>query len=131
MIPDGLWTAMQQATAGSTRLVVPREARVAYLRGMYRHFETTHTDALLERLEKLAPLVGRVVLEQWRESIEARDWDSFVEGVLRLHYDSSYQRACKRDGRQEAELVELKEVSTARYAALAMVLRANEKKRSS
>ena len=72
------------------------ESRVSLLCEEYQHFFSQPT-RLLEQIEKLRPLVGEEMAEQWRGQVQAGDWRSLVRGLLEHHYDPSYRRSISRN----------------------------------
>ena len=56
-IPKNTWAGMRK---GSVPLLeVPMESRVRWIRGGYKHFETTDVSRLVEKLQKLVPKCGK------------------------------------------------------------------------
>ena len=86
----------QMAAGECVWLDVPVAARVAHLRGEYRHFVAD--PALL--MQKLAPLKaqrGGDMLARWQTMASAGNIDGVVESLLVDHYDPLYTTAIKRN----------------------------------
>jgi tRNA 2-selenouridine synthase len=121
-IPKNTWAGMK---AGSvTLLEVPMPSRVAWIRGGYKHFETTDVPRLVEKLQKLVPKCGKKKVAEWEAWIAAERWDEFVEDILLNHYDSAYAEAAKRSGRDDenAEFLMLPNTDDETYAKAAAEL---------
>ena len=129
-IPKHTWAGMRRGSV--TLLEVPMEARVAWIRAGYKHFETTEVDRLVEKLRVLTPKVGRAKVEEWERAVERREWDAFVEDILVCHYDAAYAQAAARSGRDDerAEHLMLPDTEDETYAeAAAALIRAHDRPR--
>jgi tRNA 2-selenouridine synthase len=51
---------------------------------------------LAQRLEALAPLVGKTVLKRWAAFATEKEWDALIGELLSLHYDPLYTRSLQR-----------------------------------
>ena len=80
-----------------TLLEVPMESRVRWIRGGYKHFETTDVSRLVEKLQKLVPKCGKKKVAEGGDDRGGR-WDEFVEDILLNHCDSAYADNGKRSG---------------------------------
>jgi tRNA 2-selenouridine synthase len=89
-VPDALLARMR--TAECARVDLPREARIALLKDEYGHF-LADPALLAQRLEPLAPLLGRDLLARWAALAEAGDFDTLVGELLDRHYDPMYRRS--------------------------------------
>jgi tRNA 2-selenouridine synthase len=93
-VPEPLIHAMRAST------VVVIEADVAvrsrFLLDEYVHFRSD-PPGLMRMLDKLIALHGAERVAQWRSLIEADQWDTLVERLLREHYDPSYDRSMQRN----------------------------------
>ena len=121
-IPKNTWAGMRKGSV--TLLEVPMESRVRWIRGGYKHFETTDVSRLVEKLQKLVPKCGKKKVAEWEEMIAAERWDEFVEDILLNHYDSAYADAAKRSGRDDknAEFLMLPDTEDKTYARAAAEL---------
>ena len=72
--------------SGCIRLEAGERERVALLREDYAHFEARR-EALVEKLECLAPLHGSERIEQWKSLLGNDDWNALVRDLLESHYD--------------------------------------------
>jgi tRNA 2-selenouridine synthase len=68
------------------------ESRVGLLLRDYGHL-TQAPALLLDRLERLAPLLGRRRIDDWKAAIEAAQWPGFVADLLQHHYDPAYRKS--------------------------------------
>ena len=102
-----------------TLLEVPMASRVRWIRAGYEHFETTETERLVQKLQKLIPKVGREKVREWEAWVERENWDAFVEDILVNHYDTAYALAAARSGRDDeaAEFLMLPDTEDETYAA--------------
>lgn len=104
-VPPELFSRMR--VAPRTSLSLPMEARVAWIRAGYNHFETTHVRELQAALEQLVRLRGLETVAGWQRLVEAGRWDAFVESLLQQHYDPAYAKsreAFYRQGQGGAEV---------------------------
>jgi tRNA 2-selenouridine synthase len=121
-IPKNTWKGMRAGTV--TLLEVPMASRVRWIRAGYEHFETTETERLVQKLQKLIPKVGREKVREWEAWVERENWDAFVEDILVNHYDTAYALAAARSGRDDeaAEFLMLPDTEDETYAAAAAEL---------
>jgi tRNA 2-selenouridine synthase len=77
-------------------LVCPLETRIRFLCHHYAHFFSQPAD-LIDRLERLRPLVGGRLVDQWRLMIGERKWWPLVQSLLEAHYDPTYLRSMRRN----------------------------------
>ena len=121
-IPKNTWAGMKAGVV--TLLEVPMPSRVAWIRGGYKHFETTDVPRLVEKLQKLVPKCGKKKVAEWEAWIAAERWDEFVKDILLNHYDSAYAEAAKRSGRDDenAEFLMLPNTDDETYAKAAAEL---------
>jgi tRNA 2-selenouridine synthase len=117
-VPEALITRMRQSEC--IRLEAGERERVALLREDYAHFESRR-DALVEKLECLAPLHGNERIESWKSLLAAGDWDALVRDLLASHYDPAYRKSLFRNYRnaQSGEPVAVADISRAGFLALA------------
>ena len=120
--PKNTWKGMRAGTV--TLLEVPMASRVRWIRAGYEHFETTETDRLVQKLQKLIPKVGHKKVNEWERWVEEKKWDEFVEDILINHYDTAYALAAARSGRDDeaAEFLMLPDTEDETYAAAAAEL---------
>ena len=91
-VPERLIAAMWASPC--LRVELELTGRVALLKEEYVHF-LRDPQALVDRLQRLLPLHGRTVLEDWRAAVRAGDWDSLIGDLLKRHYDPAYIRSMK------------------------------------
>ena len=120
-VPEALMTKMRASACVDVCLEM--DPRVSLLCEEYQHFFSQPT-RLLEQIEKLRPLVGDDMAEQWRGQVEAGDWRSLVRGLLEHHYDPSYRRSISRNfpGHAQAVAVRPSGITPADYDAAASIL---------
>ena len=70
--------------------------RIEFLCQDYAHFFDQPT-ALIDRLERLKPLVGSALLNQWVTFIHEARWADLVRSLLVEHYDPTYLRSMQRN----------------------------------
>ena len=117
-LPPDLWRAM--TAAGGVELEVGVEERAAYLLREYRHF-TEQPAELKELLGMLRHRIGKSVVAEWCDAIDAGRWERFVAGVLERHYDPAYRHSRERSFPQvrgRLEVPSLSEEGVRRAAAL-------------
>jgi len=88
-VPPRLWCAMQQAPR--ITLSAPVEARTRHILALYGDIadDNAAIDAALSRLPRHH---SRETLALWRSQAAAGTTDLLVEGLIRAHYDPSYDR---------------------------------------
>ena len=77
------------------RLEPPLAERVRFLIEEYAHM-LADPAWLKDRLNQLAELHSREVMQRWTELIDAKAWDELVRNLLVNHYDPLYQRSMSR-----------------------------------
>jgi len=95
-VPDGLIARMRAADC--SRIEMPVAQRAELLLREYRHFVEDRA-ALVERLERLAPMHGRRVVDGWCELAQAGRWAEFVTALLEAHYDPAYDKSMGKNYR--------------------------------
>ncbi len=123
-VPEALMTKMRASAC--VEVCLETESRVSLLCEEYQHFFSQPT-RLLDQIEKLRPLVGDDMAEQWRGQVAAGDWRSLVRGLLEHHYDPSYRRSISRNfhGHAQAVAVRPSGITPADYDAAASILLGN------
>jgi tRNA 2-selenouridine synthase len=89
-VPDALIARMWASEC--ILLEAPMAARVELLKREYAHFFARVGD-LNAKLDCLAPLHGRALIDRWKSAAQAADWDGLVADLLERHYDPAYTRA--------------------------------------
>ena len=89
-IPSTLWTSMRKALR--VTITAPLAARVAFLQRDYRHL-IENNDDLMKLLSGLRRRYSKEVFDRWHKDIKDQNWDGFVTGILKTHYDPSYARS--------------------------------------
>ena len=119
-LPETLLCGMRRGR--SVTLVTALSQRVALIKEEY----CLHMDdpvALVQRLEPLAPLVGKAVLKRWEVFAAEKNWDALVGELLSLHYDPLYTRSLQRHfsagSASGGEAIDVTDVSAAAIAMLA------------
>ncbi len=92
-VPEALIEAMRGGEC--VLLEAPVAARLELLKHEYAHF-LENTEALIGRLECLAPLHGHAIIEKWKEMALARRWDRLIVDLLARHYDPAYTRSINK-----------------------------------
>ena len=93
-IPDPL---MERIRAGKCiELRSSTATRVSWLMREYEHF-VVNPESFKEKLSLLTSRYGKLQIEKWHQSIDARDFESLVEELLIMHYDPSYQSSIVRN----------------------------------
>ncbi len=101
-IPAVMWAAMRRAP--SLRVVAPMKSRILFLKRDYVHM--VNTPKLIEPL--LMGLKRRHNVKQlsaWSDMIAEAQWESFIQNLLEVHYDPSYQRSGNVRQENESELL--------------------------
>ena len=117
-VPEALIEAMRASDC--VLLEAPVAARLRLLKDEYAHF-LEHADALIGRLECLAPIHGHAVIEKWKELALARRWDRLIVDLLARHYDPAYTRSIAKHypALDRARKLELGDTGDAAFQALA------------
>ena len=117
-VPEALIEAMRGGECAV--LEAPVAVRLELLKHEYAYF-LEHAEALIGRLECLAPLHGRAVVEKWKEMALARRWDRLIVDLLARHYDPAYTRSINKHypALDRARKLELGGTDDAAFQALA------------
>ena len=117
-VPEGLIAAMWQSQC--IALEAPVACRVGLLKQEYRHF-MERPELLAATLDALASLHGRAAVENWKDSVRARDWDALTASLLVQHYDPAYRRAIGQHypALERATKLELTDATDEAFHALA------------
>ena len=103
----------------SLALATPLSTRVALLKEEYGHF-LRDSALLAERLQPLAPLIGKSKLADWGVMADAGDWDKLIAELLEMHYDPLYERSLKTNfGGSGTRKLDVRDATPAGFAALA------------
>jgi tRNA 2-selenouridine synthase len=103
-LPDSLMDSMRQSPCVRLELSVPH--RVQLLMEDYDYF--VKDPALFgERLDRLADLKGRGVVEDWKTRAQAGDTAQVVAELLEKHYDPGYEASTSRNFKQYAKALPL------------------------
>ncbi len=122
-LPDSLMDAMRQSPCVRLELAVPH--RVQLLMEDYDYF--VQDPALFgERLDRLADLKGRAVVDDWKARAHAGQTAEVVAELLEKHYDPGYETSTARNFKQyeKALPLHLPGPSQADMAAAAKALQA-------
>jgi tRNA 2-selenouridine synthase len=117
-IPDPL---MERIRAGKCiELRSSTLTRVSWLLREYEHF-VANPENFKEKLSLLTSRYGKLQIEKWHQSIDARDFESLVEELLIMHYDPSYQSSIVRNfpSYREDHFVQLESDSDEAFAKAA------------
>ena len=118
----------------SLTLVTALAQRVALIKEEYR-LPLDDPSVLAQRLQPLAPLVGKAALQRWEALAAQKDWDALIAELLSLHYDPLYTRSLQRHFSagiaSGGETIEVADSSAAAIAALAADVLAMTESRSS
>lgn len=98
----------------------PIDVRVRLLKQEYAHFFDS-VEVLNAKLERLAPLHGHAVIDQWKTLARSRHWGELAADLLKKHYDPAYSRAITKHypGLNRAQKLTLHDSSDAAFKALA------------
>jgi tRNA 2-selenouridine synthase len=117
----------------SLTLVTSLSQRVALIKDDYG-LAVDSAAALAQRLQPLAPLVGKTALNRWELLAAQQDWDALIGELLSLHYDPLYTRSLQRHfsagSAGAGETIEVADTSAAAIAALAARVLASTESRS-
>ena len=99
-VPGSLMEAMRASAC--VRLELPLAARVQLLMEDYDYFVR---DAAFfgERLDRLADLKGRAVVDDWKQRARAGHTAEVVAELLERHYDPGYESSTSRNFQQYAQ----------------------------
>ncbi|HUF81231.1 MAG TPA: tRNA 2-selenouridine(34) synthase MnmH [Burkholderiales bacterium] len=128
-VPERLIEAMWKSPC--VVLESPVEARIRLLKSEYSHFFDQVGD-LTSKLDCLAPLHGRAVIEHWKSLALAGSWDELTGDLLLRHYDPAYTRAIAKHypALDRAPRLVLKDPSDAAFRALAQHLLESARERA-
>ncbi len=115
-IPAPLWGHLRSSPV--IEIEAPLRARAAYLVSDYEHL-VSDRDLLAEKLEKVRPLQPGERFAEWQRRIADGDWQSFVESMLKHHYDPAYLRSREKIYSTPQVSLPFAEVSEAALDALA------------
>jgi tRNA 2-selenouridine synthase len=119
-LPETLLGCMRRAR--SVTLVTALAQRIALIKEEYG-LRIDDPAVLAQRLQPLAPLVGKAVLKRWELLAAETHWDALIGELLDLHYDPLYTRSLQRHflagGASGGATVEVTDTSAAAIAALA------------
>jgi tRNA 2-selenouridine synthase len=93
-ISGALLAAMRASPC--VRVETPHSLRVALLKDEYAHF-LGDPEALLSRLGRLAPIVGRKTVARWADAVACADHDTLIAELLEAHYDPLYARSIEHN----------------------------------
>lgn len=93
-VPESLIGRMRASNC--LELVCEMQERIRFLCHHYAHF-FSQPEELIDRLERLRPLVGGKLVDQWRAMITERAWPQLVHSLLTEHYDPTYLRSMRRN----------------------------------
>ena len=97
-VPVALMDAMR-ARGTCLNLSLSDGERVALLMEDYDYF-VRNTDAFCSRLDALAEIRGKTVVQGWKTSVQCGDLQTVVQALLTLHYDPVYLQSMQRNFRQ-------------------------------
>jgi len=119
-LPETLLACMRRGK--SLTLVTALAQRVALIKDEYG-LRIDDPVALVQRLQPLAPLVGKTALKRWEVLAAQQDWDALIGELLSQHYDPLYTRSLQRHFSAgsgcQGETIEVIDTSAAAIAALA------------
>jgi tRNA 2-selenouridine synthase len=93
-IPDGVMATMRASPC--VRLNLSLQGRVQLLMEDYDYF-VKDTAYFCDRLERLADLKGRSVIEDWKARVQAGQTREVVAELLEKHYDPGYETSTARN----------------------------------
>ena len=93
-VPEPLIQRMHKS--GCIAIDAPRQARVDFLLQDYNYM-TLDLERLTDQLGALRPLRGHTAVNQWLELAQQQQWHSFVDSLLREHYDALYAASQDRN----------------------------------
>lgn len=116
-------TLLERMRGGrSLTLVTALAQRVALIKEEYG-LRLDDAAVLAQRLQPLAPLVGKAALQRWQAFAAEKDWDALIGELLSLHYDPLYTRSLQRHFSagiaSGGATIEVADASAAAIAALA------------
>ena len=93
-IPDSVMAAMRASAC--VRLALSLQGRVQLLMEDYDYF-VKDTAYFCDRLERLADLKGRSVIDDWKARVQAGQTREVVAELLEKHYDPGYETSTARN----------------------------------
>ena len=120
-LPGSLWRKL--ATARVTEVRLTLSSRAQLLLDDYPRF-LDEPDELCNLLNRLRPLRGNEQVEQWHKLIAAKNWPTFLESILRDHYDLCYRPAGSEDSNYQtpSQILEVADHSNASFQKAAQTL---------
>jgi len=119
-LPETLLGGMRRGRR--VTLVTALSQRVALIKEEYC-LRVDDPVTLVQRLEPLAPLVGKAVLKRWEVFAAEKNWDALIGELLSLHYDPLYTRSLQRHfsagSASGGEAIDVTDISAAAIAILA------------
>ena len=103
-VPESLIAAMRASPC--VRLDLSLQGRVQLLLEDYDYF-VKDAAFFCERLERLADLKGRAVIDDWKSRVHAGQTPEVVAELLEKHYDPGYETSTSRNFRQYAQALQL------------------------
>lgn len=111
--PTALWEAMRASTV--LRVELPMEVRVKFLLSDYEYF-IQDPKVLCDCLDLLEDIHGESQIAVWKEQIEKKQWEEFVQSILELHYDPLYSKSSNYpEPKQVVSLTDLRKSSVASF----------------
>ena len=117
-LPDSLIAKMWQSSC--ILLKTEKKARIKLLRSEYKNL-IKRPETLKASIEPLAKNQGKKIYEKWLELIKDQDWTSFVDELLTVHYDPSYQKSINKhyEHLSEGFVLNISDTSTETFTKLA------------
>ena len=103
-VPESLITAMRASPC--VRLDLSLQGRVQLLLEDYDYF-VKDAAFFCDRLERLADLKGRALIDEWKTRVHAGQTPEVVAELLEKHYDPGYETSTSRNFRQYAQALQL------------------------
>ncbi|CAH1788739.1 unnamed protein product [Owenia fusiformis] len=103
-IPNALFSKMK--TCKRYVLNTPMEERVKHLLTEYPYW-IKYPDRLKHILTILEKYCGKRLVEYWRDLIDQRKGEEFLESILVNHYDTTYYSSQKKNCAQRVEVVNI------------------------
>ena len=126
-IPKGLWRNMQKAP----QIVIDAsiKSRVDFLIRDYPHIiaEPERLDRLIDGMIQRH---GYEITGQWRDLVEAKDWEQLVSTLIEQHYDPAYARSAGRRTAETLLNIEANDLNEPSITQIADQIAANIKKMS-
>ena len=93
-VPERLIGRMRESPC--LELICTMQERIRFLCHHYAHF-FSQPENLIDKLERLRPLVGGQRVDQWCQMINDTKWPQLVQSLLEEHYDPTYLRSMRRN----------------------------------